>query len=133
MSQAIFVHGHVWSDESAKKENFGCNTTPSSETCCHRSFMVQKVIAVVAVGLANFGHVYVGLGGTYEPMVCVTEGNPATVVGAAAVRDGTAECQVRFCTEVAFTVWARRFVVAPDLAVTAKGGFIAGPCIVRRG
>src|SRR6266850_6385339 len=25
MSQAIFVHGHVWSDESARKENFGRN------------------------------------------------------------------------------------------------------------
>src|SRR6266850_7817862 len=25
MSQVIFVHGHVWSDESARKENFGRN------------------------------------------------------------------------------------------------------------
>src|SRR6266850_4954935 len=85
MSQAIFVHGHVRSDESARKENFGRNTTPSSETCCHGSFMVQKVLTVVAVGLADFGHVYVGLGRAYEPMVRVTEGNPAVVIGAAAV------------------------------------------------
>src|SRR6266850_4934995 len=133
MSQAIFVHGHVRSDESARKENFGRNTTPSSETCCHRSFMVQKVLAVVAVGLANFGHVYVGLGGAYEPMVRVTEGNPAVVIGAAAVRDGAAECQVHFRTEVALAVGARRFVVASDLAVAAKGDLVAEPCIVRRG
>src|SRR6267142_7295275 len=133
MSQAIFVHGHVWSDESAKKENFGCNTTPSSETCCHRSFMVQKVLAIVTVGLADFGHVYVGLGGAYEPMVRVTEGNPAVVVGAAAVRDGAAECRVCFRTEVALAVGAHRFVVASDLAVVAKGGFVVEPCIIRRG
>ena len=66
--------------------------------------MVQKVIAVVAVGLANFGHIYVGLGGTYKPMVRVTERDPAMVVGATAMRDGTSECRVRFCTEVAFAV-----------------------------
>ena len=63
----------------------------------------------------------------------MTEGDPATVVGAAAVRDGATKCQVRFSTEVAFAVGARRFVMASDLAVVAKRGFIADPCIVRRG
>ena len=53
--------------------------------------MVKEVLAVVAVGLSDFSHVYVGLGGAYKPMVCVTKGDPAVVVGAAAVRDGTAE------------------------------------------
>src|SRR6267142_1239344 len=133
MSQVIFVHGHVRFDESARKENFGRNTTPSSEACFHGSFMVQKVFAVVAVGLADFGHIYVGLGGAYKPMVRVTEGDPAAVVGAAAVRDGATECRVRFRTKVAFAVGARRFVMALGLAVVAKGGFIVDPCIVRWG
>ena len=66
--------------------------------------MVQKVIAVVAVGLTDFGHIYVSLGGTCKSMVHVTERDPATVVGAAAVRDGTAECRMCFRTEVAFAV-----------------------------
>ena len=66
-------------------------------------------------------------------MVRVTEGDPAVIVGAAAVRDGTAECQVHFRTEVALAVGARRFVVASDLAVAAKGDLVAEPCIVRRG
>src|SRR6267142_64198 len=75
-----------------EKENFGCNTTPSSETCCHRSFMVKKVLAIVTVGLADFGHVYVGLGWAYKPVVGVTEGDPAAIVSAAVMRDGAAEC-----------------------------------------
>src|SRR6267142_7103647 len=90
-----------------EKENFGCNTTPSSETCCHGSFIVEEVLTVVTVGLPNFGHVYVGLGRAYKPMVCVTKGDPAAVISAAAVRDGTAECQMCSCTEVALAVWAR--------------------------
>src|SRR6267142_4419501 len=115
-----------------EKENFGRNTTPSSETCCHGSFMVKEVLAVVTIGLANFGHVYVGLGWTYKPMVGVTEGDPAAVVGAATVRDGTAEHRVRFHTEVALAVGARRFVVPPDLTVVTERDFVADPCIVRR-
>src|SRR6266850_2841167 len=79
-----------------EKKNFGRNTTPPSETCCHRSFMVKEVLAVVAIGLSNLGHVYVGLSGAYKPMVCVTKGDPTMVIGAAAVRDGTAKCQVHF-------------------------------------
>jgi len=66
-------------------------------------------------------------------MIHVTEGDPAVIVGAAVVREGAAECQVRFHTEVALAIGACRFVVASDLAVAAKGGFVAEPCIVRRG
>ena len=66
-------------------------------------------------------------------MVHVTEGDPAVIVGTAAVRDGATKCQVRFCTEVALTVGAHRFVVASGLAVAAKGDFVTEPCIVRRG
>ena len=95
--------------------------------------MVKEVLTVVAVGLSDFSHVYVGLGRAYKPMVRVTEGNPAVIVSAAAVRDGAAECRVRFHTEVALAVGARRFIVASDLAVVAEGVFVADPCIVRRG
>jgi len=116
-----------------EKENFGCNTTPSSETCCHGSFIVEEVLTVVTVGLPNFGHVYVGLGRAYKPMVCVTKGDPAAVISAAAVRDGTAESRVHFCTEVALVVRACRFVVPPDLAVLTEGDFVVDPCIVRWG
>jgi len=66
-------------------------------------------------------------------MVCVTKGDPAAVVGAAAVRDGTAEHRVRFHTEVALAVGACHFVVAPDLAVMAEGNFVVDACIIRRG
>jgi len=53
-----------------KKKNFGHNTTSSSETCCHRSFMVEKVVAVVTVGLPDFSHVYVvDLSWAHKPMV----------------------------------------------------------------
>ena len=66
-------------------------------------------------------------------MVRVTEGDPTVIVGAAAVRDGAAECQVRFRTEVALAVGACRFIMASDLAVVAKGSFVADSCIVRWG
>jgi len=95
--------------------------------------MVKEVLAVVAIGLSNLGHVYVGLSGAYKPMVCVTKGDPTMVIGAAAVRDGTAKCQVHFRTEVALAIGTRRFVVAPDLAVPTEGDFVADACIVRRG
>jgi len=116
-----------------EKEKFGHNTTPPSETCCHRSFMVKKVLTVVTVGLPNFSHVYVGLGGAYKPMVCVTKGDPTMVVSAAAVRDGTAKHRVRFRTEVALAIGACCFIVAPDLAVPTEGDFVADACIVRQG
>jgi len=93
--------------------------------------MVKKVLAVVAVGLSDFSHIYVSLGGAYKPMVCVTKGDPAAVVGAAAVRDGTTKCQVHFHTEVAFVVGAHRFIVPPDLAVATERNLVADPCIVR--
>src|SRR6267142_7117758 len=127
MSLAIFVHGHVSLMSQQEKKNFSCNTTPPSETCCHGSFNVKKVLAVVAVGLSDFSHVYIGLGRACKPMVHMTKGDPAVVVGAAAVRDGAAKCQVCFCTEVALAVGARRFVVASDLAVATEGGFVAEP------
>jgi len=66
-------------------------------------------------------------------MVRVTEGNPAVVVSAAAVRDGASECRVHFHTEIALAVRAHHFVMASDLAVVAKRGFVADPYIVRQG
>ena len=75
-----------------KKKNFGHNTTPSSETCCHGSFIVKQIIAVVAVGLPNFSHIYVaGLGWAYQPMVRVAEGDPTMVVSTAAMGGGAAK------------------------------------------
>ena len=123
----------MWSDESVRKENFGRNTTPPSETCCHRSFIIKEVFAIVTIGLANLGHIYVNLGWAYKSMVRVTEGDPASVIGTAAVRDGTAEHQVRFRTEVALAVGAHRFVVPMDLTVATEGDLVVDPRIVRRG
>jgi len=116
-----------------EKKNFSCNTTPPSETCCHGSFNVKKVLAVVAVGLSDFSHVYIGLGRACKPMVHMTKGDPAVVIGAAAVRDGAAKCQVCFCAEVAFDVGTHRFIVPPDLAIAAEGDLVVEPCIVRWG
>ena len=95
--------------------------------------MVKKVLAVVTVSLPDLSHVYVGLGWAYKPVVGVAEGNPASVIGAAAVRDGTAKCRVCFCAEVALVVGAHHFIVPPDLAVATEGDFVADPCIIRQG
>src|SRR6266850_5361624 len=112
MSQAIFVHGHVWSDESARKKNFGRNTTPSSETCCHRSFSIEQVITVVAVSLPYFGHVYVaGLGRACPSMIRMAEGDPAMVISTAAMGGRAGESQMRFHTEVALSDQTGCFIV----------------------
>jgi len=95
--------------------------------------MVKEVLAVVTIGLSDFSHVYVDLGGAYKPMVCVAKGDPTAVVSAAAVRDGTAKRQVRFHIEVALAVGACHFVVAPDLTVVAEGDLVTESCIIRQG
>jgi len=61
----------------------------------------------------------------------VTKGDPTVVISAAAVQGWTAEGQVHFCTEVAFAVGARRFIVPSDLAVVAKGDLVVGLYIIR--
>jgi len=95
--------------------------------------MVKEVLTIVTVGLSDFGHVYVGLGRAYKPMVGVTKGDPAVVISAAAMRDWAAEHRVCFRAEVALVIGARCFVVPPNLAVATEWDFVTCPCVVRQG